>query len=328
MFVDLEAHRGGLRPLQKEAPRRGVGDFARSRRERRGGEFERVHGIFVLPPEAERGAARDENREVAARLDERGDLGRGFEDVLEVVEDEEEAFLPEAGGEGDEGRPVREAPVRGMPVRGMPVRGMPVRGMPVRGMPVRVAGRFEGELRLPDAPRSGECDQPRLRAFEKLAKLLEFPPPPDERGDRSGHSRLRRGGRRTVIRIHIERGGFGTPFRNSREERGSLAVRQIEGFGEGTDGVGIRALPLAAFEGTYGFGGESGLRGEFFLRESASGAKAPQKRTERNNPSHAPKPPRRKPPPNSVHRAGRRRITQSTYFWVASLMLPSVAVRS
>ena len=60
---------------------------------------ERRHRVLDLALDAQELAARDEQREVGAGLDERGELGRRLDHLLEVVEQEQQLALADVLGE-------------------------------------------------------------------------------------------------------------------------------------------------------------------------------------------------------------------------------------
>jgi hypothetical protein len=52
-----------------------------------------------------------------------------------------------------------------------------------------------------------------------------------------------------------------TPAQHRLGKRGALCFRELQGVGEGTDGVRVGSLSLAALEGADGLGCETGSRG-------------------------------------------------------------------
>ena|GEM_PF-6813290 len=99
--------------------------------------------------------------------------------------------------------------------------------------------------------------------------LGELPAPPQERRRRHRQCRERGGGGGLASLLHG--GGEGE----------AIFFGEPEGVREGTDGVGVRPLPLATLEGAYGLGGEPRPGGELLLRQPRARPEGAQPLAER-----------------------------------------------
>ena len=216
---------------------------------RRGLGRQRRDGELVLGADPQRGAARD--HELRARRDgqQPGQVGRGVEQLLEVVEHEQQLAAAEHGGQAFAlGRAELLRDLRGH-ARGVVERGEldEVRAVgEVRRAPVR---ELEREVRLADPARPGQREQPHVRVGEQLGGGREIVLAAEQRRRRDrqgGGEHGLHGGRGRDGRVELERRVLG-------EDRGLQALElrarvQAEVLDQDVAGaaVGVERVGLAA----------------------------------------------------------------------------------
>ena len=172
--ADLRDRFGVILTTEARARRLGAG-----REERDGiGCGQRLDGIEALSGDAERNATRDEKLEPRAAGDQRGHVGRGVDDLLEVVEDEEHAPIADERGDAVDDRAllglldVERGSECGKEVGGVgDVREADERGA-VGKLRRQAMRELDREAGLPHAPRARHRHDP-VRAHE-LGKVGEL----------------------------------------------------------------------------------------------------------------------------------------------------------
>src|SRR5581483_7444162 len=153
------------------------------------GERRELEG--TLAGDAQERAARHQQRQVRTRAEQPAESGRGGDELLEVVEQDQD--VPVADGRGDVVGAERGADLLRYEL-GLPDRGERYEEDPVAvlvGAPVEHPPRqLEREPRLALPARADDGDQ--ARAEERDRCVLELVLPPEERRDRRRQVRVRR----------------------------------------------------------------------------------------------------------------------------------------
>ena len=167
---------------------------ARQRRpapgDRRFRERQRRHRKILLARHAEDGPAGHERLHARAGAQEGGDVRRGLDDLLEVVEHQEQVFRPQRGGELLRRRPVGEfAQVQGVGDRrddevGIADRREGDEDRAVGEVRLQFGRHFDRQARLADPAGTGQRDEPDLGASQQVADGRELPLPADQRRER------------------------------------------------------------------------------------------------------------------------------------------------
>ena len=97
---------GGPRPLEEERDRRVLGQIGRRERSGRVGDRQRQHWENLLAGEAQHDAAGGEDRQARAGGQEGGEVGRGGNHLLQVIEHEQQAPAAEHKAQALGERPV------------------------------------------------------------------------------------------------------------------------------------------------------------------------------------------------------------------------------
>ena len=117
-------------------------------------------GYSTSPCDAQQLPARDEQAQVRAGAEQRGELGRGLDHLLEVVEHEQQLALADVRGE-----PVLRRRASARPSRrraaGRGAAPSRTQNTPAVNSPDELGGRLDREPRLARAARAGQRDQPR-----------------------------------------------------------------------------------------------------------------------------------------------------------------------
>ncbi len=149
----------------------------------------RYRGI-LLTRHPEHCPAGHECLQARARAQEVGDVWRGFDDLLEIVEDEEQVFRPQRGGELFRRRPVGEfAQAQGVGDRrddevGIADRREGDKHGAVGEYYFQLGSGLDGEARLADAAGTGQRDEPDLGATQEIANGNDLLFPANERRER------------------------------------------------------------------------------------------------------------------------------------------------